>query len=59
MGHFDAIDALVYLVRNINRNSNPIQEDTYSSAHYVDHDVFTEKETKVSKINNIFSRRRR
>jgi len=59
MGHFDAIDALVYLVRNINRNSNPIQEDAYSSAHYVDHDVFTEKETKVSKINNIFSRRRR
>jgi len=58
MGHFDAVDALVYLVRNISRNNNPIPANTYSPSEFVDHDLFVEKQEKHSKIKNLFTRRR-
>lgn len=36
--HCDAIDALVYMVRNINRHRNPMPETTFKSDKYVMHD---------------------
>jgi hypothetical protein len=59
MGHFDAIDALVYMVRNIARNHNPIPENTYSVHTHIDHDQMFEKKEKKHKLNNLFNRRRR
>lgn len=34
LGHCDAVAALVYLIRNISRNKNPIPKQNYSSAYY-------------------------
>jgi hypothetical protein len=58
MGHFDAIDALIYMVRNISRNNNPIKDPTYSRASYVYHGAEVEETNSTAKkMSKIFSRR--
>lgn len=36
LGHSDAIDALLYLIRNINKTRNPIPEDSYNQYYQMD-----------------------
>lgn len=57
MGHFDAIDALVYMVRNISRSSNPIPNQDYSVYNYANHDAYEEKPVKNT-LGRLFLRRR-
>ncbi len=37
LGHSDAIDALLYLLRNVKRNRNPVPGEHYSSATHANH----------------------
>ena len=58
MGHFDAIDALVYLVRNLIRDSNPIDVPVFDHFNTVYHGE-REETTKIKgSLGKIFSRRR-
>lgn len=41
LGHSDAIDALIYLLRNVKRNRNPIAGEHYSEYVYADHGATT------------------
>lgn len=57
-GHFDSLDALLYLVRNIDRNKNPFPRGHFRYGHINRSDLFlTEKndpDDKYSKIKDIF-----
>lgn len=37
LGHSDAIDALIYLLRNVKRNRNPVPNDFYHPGIYTNH----------------------
>ncbi len=58
MGHCDAIDALLYLIRNINKTRNPIPEEGFNQFYQVD---YWREETKLSgnakKLSKAFKRR--
>lgn len=60
LGHCDAVDALIYLVRNIDRHRNPVEEPYYSPAQYVGHGVELNKPKTqgMNTIGKIFGRRR-
>lgn len=60
LGHCDAVDALVYLVRNVDRNRNPIDEPFYSPSTYVGHGIELNKpkSTGMNAIGRVFGRRR-
>lgn len=60
MGHFDAIDALVYLVRNIDRSRNPDNGPEFNSDTMIWHGDQPESlDTTTAKVlNTVFSRRR-
>lgn len=59
MGHFDAIDALVYLVRNIDRNKNPLPDPYYNPLEVYHGVQETEPSSSASVLSRVFSRRRR
>lgn len=53
-GHFDAVDALVYMIRNINRFSNPYPKTYDINSMYNTMQVVSKKETSVfEKMFNI------
>lgn len=58
LSHCDAIDALVYLVRNTNKSRNPIPEHKHDTKKQIDHDNFYSNSNKGSSIfKKIFNRR--
>jgi len=59
MGHFDAVDALVYLVRNIDRSKNPAPDPFYSPHEVVWHGEQEEDASSTAGVlKTVFSRRR-
>lgn len=56
LSHCDAVDALVYLVRNINRNRNPIPEVMPDMTNRVNHDRYM-KDSGKNVFKKLFSRR--
>ncbi len=58
LSHCDAIDALVYLVRNTNRSRNPIPEFSHDPINQVDHGYYDDSKRRGSDIfKQIFKRR--
>lgn len=53
LGHYDALAALVYLVRNIDQHTNPINkiEGLDRDRHYIPNEVYTDSE--ILKIFNV------
>lgn len=59
-GHFDGIDALVYLVRNVTKGKNPYPTYMHGErpdTHFMQ--ILTERSSQGSQIKKIFSRRAR
>lgn len=56
MGHFDAVDALVYLVRNINRSNNPIPGVQFRPDMQIYHGDIQQEEAKgsVNALKSLF-----
>jgi hypothetical protein len=56
LGHCDAVAALVYLIRNMARNNNPIKEQEYSPAYFANTwEVETRKgSTQAEKVRKFF-----
>ena len=52
LGHFDPVDALIYLVRNIDRSKNPFPSD-YNAPHYGDHHI-PPPEKKTSQSERVY-----
>jgi hypothetical protein len=57
LSHCDAIDALVYLVRNINKSRNPIPVMAPDYSNAVNHDAYPGSDSKGSIFKKIFNRR--
>jgi hypothetical protein len=58
LGHCDAIDALLYLIRNINKNRNPMPEEGFNQFHQMDYWRDDNKlSTNAKKISKAFKRR--
>ena len=55
LGHCDAIDALLYLIRNINRTRNPIPQQTIDPSLQFDYWASAESSSIVNKIKKIFT----
>ena len=59
MGHFDAIDALVYMVRNIDRHKNPLPDPFYNPLEVYHGTKPVEVSDSASVLSRVFSRRNR
>lgn len=57
LSHCDAVDALVYLVRNISRNRNPIQETQPNWSTHVFHGEKEEGKSGKNVFKKLFKRR--
>jgi len=53
-GHYDAIDAAIYLVRNIDKNKNPYPKG-YQFSHIPGKDLFTRENGDVTRNESTFS----
>jgi len=58
LSHCDAVDALVYLVRNLDRSKNPIPEALMNSGTHTYHGNQEEEKTGLRSLGKIFRRRR-
>lgn len=60
-GHYDAVDALLYFIRNVDRNKNPYPKGYFRYGHIPRSDLFLsergETDDKYSKFQKMFTRK--
>ena len=56
LGHCDAVDALLYLLRNINKSRNPMPQNLYASSHYAMHDWTAALNPEENTLKDVFNK---
>lgn len=61
-GHFDGIDAMVYLVRNVNRNRNPypaLPDGVTENDHWISPELREARDAESNALREIFAKKKR